>query len=78
MNTLHQIRWSAALEFSGFFDFNQLAFRDNRYGRVFVKAWPANPDAAGRSALIEAQYVRYLNAQFAARHGCAGRPVDRA
>lgn len=50
----------ADLEFLGFFDFDQLAFRDNRYVRVFVKAWPANPDAVGRYALVETQYVRYF------------------
>jgi hypothetical protein len=50
----------AILGFMYFFDFDALGYRDHRYVRVQVLAWPSQPDLAGKHALIETQYVRYV------------------
>jgi hypothetical protein len=50
----------ARLAFKTFFDWGQLAYRDNRYVRAQVEGWKSHPEAAGKHALIESQYVRFV------------------
>jgi hypothetical protein len=52
----------ARLFFVKFFDWDQLAIRDNRYVRVKVAEWAAHPETTAKHALIETQYVRYVEA----------------
>ncbi|RYG12920.1 MAG: hypothetical protein EON92_06985 [Burkholderiales bacterium] len=56
---IREVTEDATLEFVSFFDWDQLHYRDHRYVRVFVGAWPSQPAAVGKHALIESQYVRY-------------------
>ncbi|MBS1144918.1 MAG: hypothetical protein H6R14_2324 [Proteobacteria bacterium] len=58
----NQVTRDAQLKFKAFFDWDQLSYRDNTYVRVLVVDWPAMPSVVGRDALIEAQYVRYVQA----------------
>ncbi len=48
--------------FLTFFDWDQRAFRDNRYVRAIVKYWPEHPELVGKHALIETIYVSYKQA----------------
>ena len=50
--------------FMEYFDWDQLAYRDNQYTRLQITEWPGelNADLVGREALIEAQYVTYESA----------------
>jgi hypothetical protein len=50
------------LVFISFFDWDQLAYRDNRYVRCRVEDWPTHPAAVGKHALIESQHVRFVKA----------------
>lgn len=47
------------LEFVHFFDWDQLACRDNRYVCVRVEEWPSQENAVGKYALVETQYVAH-------------------
>jgi hypothetical protein len=48
--------------FMSFFDWDQKSYKDNRYVKVIVKAWPENPALVGKQALIETPYVSYSKA----------------
>lgn len=48
--------------FVSFFDWDQLDYRDNHYVRVQIDHWPSHPEAVGKHALIESQYVRFIKA----------------
>ncbi len=48
--------------FLSFFDWDQKAYKDNRYVRVLVKSWPERPELIGKHALIETIYVSYRKA----------------
>jgi hypothetical protein len=52
----------ARLMFIEFFDWDQLAIRDNRYVRVQVASWQSQPGAVGKHALIETHHVRCVEA----------------
>ncbi len=54
---INEVTEDAQLSFLRFFDWDELAIRDNQYVRVIIDAWPSHPEAAGKHALIEAQYV---------------------
>jgi hypothetical protein len=48
--------------FLTFFDWDQKAFKDNRYVRAIVNSWPEHPELIGKHALIETTYVSYRKA----------------
>lgn len=54
---LEEITREAQLSFISFFDWDQLDYRDHRYVRVQITQWPSQPNAVGKHALIETQYV---------------------
>jgi hypothetical protein len=56
---LETVTREADLAFVRYFDWDQLAYRDNQYVRVRVEAWPSHPEAVGKYALIETQYVEF-------------------
>lgn len=58
---VQEIGADARLLFIGFFDWDQLDCRDNRYVRVQVDSWSTHPDVAGKHGLIEWQHVRFSN-----------------
>jgi hypothetical protein len=57
-----RVTQEARLFFIGFFDWDQLAIRDNRYVRVKVAHWAAHPETIGKHALMETQHVEYVEA----------------
>jgi hypothetical protein len=59
---LKEVTRDAKPSFVSFFDWDQLDYRNNRYVRAKVEAWPAQKAAEGKHALIEAQYVRFAKA----------------
>ncbi|HZZ91906.1 MAG TPA: hypothetical protein VFE23_05045 [Usitatibacter sp.] len=50
---------SATLLFVKFFDWDQLAVRDNRYVCVQIVDWADHPEAKGKSALIETNLIEF-------------------
>jgi hypothetical protein len=56
---IKEVTRDAVLLFMGFFDYDILSYRDNRYVLVQVESWPSHPDAVGKQALLESQYVRF-------------------
>ena len=52
----------SVFKFISFFDWDQKAYKDNRYIRVLVLDWPGNEELIGKHALIETQYVNYEKA----------------
>lgn len=56
---IKEITKDARLLFVSFFDWDQLDYRDNRYVRLQIDSWPSHPEASGKQALIESQYVRF-------------------
>jgi len=48
--------------FLSFFDWDQKAYKDNRYVKAVVKCWPEHPELIGKYALIETTYVSYRKA----------------
>jgi hypothetical protein len=59
---INEVTKDAQLSFVRFFDWDLLAVRDNQYVRVVIDAWPQHPEAAGKHALVEAQYVVFRGA----------------
>ncbi len=59
---LREVTRDARMVFLRFFDWDILAYRDNRYVRVRVEHWPSHPEAVGKQALIESQYVHFVRA----------------
>ena len=59
---IRQVASDARLAFLKFFDWNVLAYRDNRYVLVQVVEWSSHPEVAGKQALIESQYVHFERA----------------
>lgn len=57
-----EVTKDAQMTFVRFFDWDQLAVRDNRYVEVVVAAWPSKPDLVGKHGLIETQYTAYSEA----------------
>lgn len=55
-----EVTRKAKMQFITFFDWDQLSYRDNTYVRVLVVDWPGEPSVVGKHALIEAQYVHYV------------------
>lgn len=53
----------AQLTFERFFDWEELALRDNLYVRGEVVEWPGRTDWAGLPILVESQYVRFVRAK---------------
>lgn len=53
---------SAIFMFVNFFDWDQRSYKDNRYARVIVLAWPENAQLIGKHALIETHYIAYEKA----------------
>ncbi len=49
----------AKLLFIGFFDWDARYCRDNTYVLVQICDWPSHPEAIGKQALVEAQYVQF-------------------
>jgi len=64
---LREVTRDARLHFITFFDWDNLDYRDNRYVRVQVADWPSHPEAVGKDALIESQYVHFVLAASAVR-----------
>jgi hypothetical protein len=56
---LREVTKDALLTFVAFFDWDQLAIRDNRYVRVRIDSWPIHREAEGKHALIGSEYVSY-------------------
>jgi len=56
---IEEVTEDAQLSFVRFFDWDQLAIRDNQYVRVIIDTWPPHPETAGKHALVEAQYVAF-------------------
>jgi hypothetical protein len=54
-----EITRDATLLFITFFDWDQLAVRDNKYVRVQVKECPEIPEIIGKHALIDCQYIMF-------------------
>lgn len=50
------------LRFVRFFDWDQLAVRDNRYVHVVIASWPEHPEVEHKHALLECQYASYSEA----------------
>lgn len=48
--------------FVSFFDWDEMSYKDNRYVRAIVRAWPENPALIGKHALIETHHVSYSKA----------------
>jgi hypothetical protein len=57
---LREVTKDAHLTFIQFFDWDQLAYRDNQYVRVQIESWPSHPEVVGRHALVESQYVSFI------------------
>jgi hypothetical protein len=51
---------SAKLHFIDFFNFDVLAYRDNKYVQVKISAWSEHPELEGKHALIESEYVSFF------------------
>lgn len=49
----------ARLTFVGFFDWDQLEYRDHEYVRVRIDRWLQQPTATGKHALIQRRLVRF-------------------
>ena len=58
---IREVTRDARLLFFRFFDW-VLAYRDNRYVLVQIDSWPSHPEAVGKQALVEAQYVHFVHA----------------
>lgn len=58
-HSLNEVTSNVKLAFLSFFDWDKLDYRDNRYVQVEVKSWPLHPEAVGKHALIESQYVKF-------------------
>ena len=50
------------LTFIRFFDWDQLAYRNNQYVRARVDSWLLHPEVVGKHGLIESQYVKFVEA----------------
>lgn len=59
---VNEVTKNARLSFVRFFDWDQLAYRDNQYVRVVIDRWPSQAGTVGKHALIETQYVRFERA----------------
>ena len=59
---LREVTRDARLCFIRFFDWDNLDYRDNRYVRVPVNDWPAQPEAIGKHALIQSLDVQFVPA----------------
>lgn len=57
---LNEVTRDVRLEFISFWDWDELAYRDNRYAHVYIAEWTKHPEVEGREALIETQYIRYV------------------
>jgi hypothetical protein len=55
-----QVAHEARLHFISFFDWDEMGIRDNRYVRVIIESWPSHSELAGKHALVEAHYVRFV------------------
>lgn len=60
---ISEISKGVQMVFISFFDWDKLDYHDNRYVRVQISGWPSHPEAIGKHALIESQYVRFINLQ---------------
>lgn len=60
---LRELNEGVSLAFMSFFDWDALAYRDNRYVRVQVKDWPEHTEVVGKHALVESHYVRFVEAK---------------
>jgi len=60
---IREVTKEATLLFVRYFDWDQLGWRDNRYVRVQVAAWPAYPETVGKHALVESQHVCFMEAK---------------
>ena len=51
---IREVTRDARLLFFRFFDWDVLAYRDNRYVLVQIDSWPSHPEAVGKQDLVEA------------------------
>jgi hypothetical protein len=58
---IREVTRDARLLFFRFFDWDVLAYRDNRYVLVQIDSWPSHPEAVGKQALVEARYVHFVH-----------------
>ena len=57
-----EVTEDAAMQFIRFFDWDQLATRDNRYVEIVITSWPSKPELVGKHGLLETQYTAYSEA----------------
>src|SRR5258705_11988820 len=58
-HSVREISTGSTLVFVSFFDWDQLAIRDNRYVRVLIAESADKPEIVGRHALIETYLIRF-------------------
>ena len=66
---IREVTTEARLLFVTFFDWDALAYRDNRYVLVRVDDWPSHPETVGKRALVESQYVHFIRASVSPQQG---------
>ena len=60
---VREIPGSTKLVFVAFFDWDQLAVRDNRYVRAQIVTWPGREEAVGKHVLVESNLVKFTLAR---------------
>ena len=60
---VRELARGSKLLFIGFFDWNQLDYRDNQYVRVQIEDLPSHPETRGKHALIEWRHVTFVEAK---------------
>lgn len=59
---VRELSRDATLQFVRFFDWDQLAIRDNGYVRVVIVKCPDHPEVEGKHALIESKWAHFIEA----------------
>jgi hypothetical protein len=52
----------AAMVFISFFDWDQIAYRDNQFVRMQVTSWPGHPEVTGKHVLLDFQNATFFRA----------------
>jgi len=63
--------------FVEFFDWDALAFRDNRYVLALIQKWPTQPDAVGKHVLIESQYIEFVTRTATNGDNLVQKPLNK-
>jgi hypothetical protein len=59
---IQEFTQEVVLHFKEYFDWDQTDFKDYRYVRVVIAAWPSHPELIGKHALVESHHVRFTKA----------------